>query len=197
MKIIERFITAKNGNDEKDLEIKERYFDRVIEILKKSYAPIGGLKSLDQDEEILRPEYIWKLVKRNNDITAVALYKGNMQDRKLVLIGRDADLDPQAKEDLYSLIQEDIRRTERYVWGEVSGALEHIFVDKFKANTVTTKDSYSINKKLGKNIEPIDNYHYNRKIGNDTITKRIVGNVPKKYLDDDVDSPLLDNHRTN
>ena len=191
MNLEERFITINSGNNKEDLDNKSKYFDDVIRILKDSYAPIGGLVSLTDDKEILNPNYIWKLVRRNEDITAVALYKGTLNDRKLVLLGRDKNLDPQAKNDLYMLIKEDIKDKNRFVWGEVSGALEHIF-DKFGANTIPSEESTKILARQGKLTTKRDKDHYDRRIGNKIYTKKMIGNVPDKYLDDDkIDSPFL------
>lgn len=191
MKLEERFVTiATERNNE---ELKQKYFEQVINILKKSYEKIGGLKSLDSDDEILRPEYIWKLVKRGETITACILYKGTLQDRKLVLAG--CDQTPSGKQDLYKIIQEDIKYPERYSWGEVSDALEHIFL-KYGAKTHEFPEIERILSKLGKNIETSDDrLHYKRKIGNTLLKKSLVGNVPNKYLSDEdsIDSEFLKN----
>lgn len=190
MRLQERFITVKN----EDEELKKKYFNQVIDLLKKSYAKIGGLVSLDSDEEILRPEYLWKLVKRGDTITAAILYRGNLQDRKMTLVGTIGT--PEAKRDLYMILSEDIKQLDRNAWGEVSGALEHIYIDKLGGTPRDNAIADKVLAKLGKTVtKHIGDTKYTRRIGNTEYEKTLVGNVPSKYTDDDVDSSFLSNYK--
>lgn len=194
MELNEKFVTAWN----EDIEMKKKYFDKVIKILKDSYKSIGGLVSLDGDEEILKKNYIWKLVVRGESVSACVLYKGLGDNRKIALAGTDGTT--QGKNDLNMILKEDIKLLDRGVWGELSGALEHTYIDKLGGIAFPAVVSKEIMKLLGKEIEiqtkPIkdiikgrevelqpDNKHYIRNIGGEPHRKVLVGNVPPLYTD--------------
>lgn len=82
LQLNERFV-----NLIQDQESKEKYKRDVWDILQKSYAEIGGIKgsgfsSMDDMLNIL----FWKLVVKNSEVQAVAMYK-DKGGRKLVATG--------------------------------------------------------------------------------------------------------------
>ena len=204
MKLNEHFITAWN----EDTDLKQKYFDQVINILETSYKSIGGLVSLENNEEILKKNYIWKLVVRSDKVTACVLYKGVGDNRKIALAGTDGST--QGKNDLNMILKEDIKLLNRGVWGELSGALEHTYVDKLGGMVFPAVVSKEIMKLLGKQVEvqtkPFkdvvkgkgvelqpDSRHYIRDIGGKPHRKAIVGNVPMLYIDKVRNNTFKDN----
>lgn len=178
MKLNEQFVTLWN----EDTLNKQKYFDEVIEILRASYKSIGGLISLESDEEILNKRYIWKLTTRNKKVTACVLYKGVGDNRKIALAGTDGS--SQGKSDLNMILKEDIKLLDRGVWGELSGTLEHIYLDKLGGISFPAVVSKEIMKLLNKEVEvDSDNKHYTRDIGGIQHKKILVGNVPPLYID--------------
>jgi hypothetical protein len=67
MKLIERFINLKD-----DMSEKEQYFDDVVKIMQYSYKNVSGGCPSDM-EKYLKPEYFWKLVKRDGKIVAAII----------------------------------------------------------------------------------------------------------------------------
>ena len=121
--LVEKYITAFQKDE------KEKYFYEVIQLIDKSYASIGGVKSLDSYDELLDDKYFWKLVRKNSKIVAVQIYKDVNGSRKAVLVGTDGtDVGKQA---LYALLSEDIKLKDRGAFIEISGPkMEHIHIDK-------------------------------------------------------------------
>lgn len=194
MRLNEHFVTIWN----EDIKEKRKWFDEVINILKESYKSIGGLASLEKDEEILEKQYIWKLVTRQGHVSACVLYKGVEDNRKIALAGTNGT--SPGKEDLNMILKEDIKLLDRGVWGELSGALEHTYVDKLGGIAFPAVVAKEIMKLLGKQVEiqtkpykdiiigkevelQPDNKHYIRNIGGTPHRKVVVGNVPSLYID--------------
>ncbi len=148
-------------------EDKEKYSDVVWEILQKTYAPLGGFKSASSKEELIKDSFLWKLVRRNNKIVAVAIYK-DKYGRKGIAKGCDGSID--GKKALISIIREDMKLDRS--WGEVSGKLADIMIAKggipvpnTLAATITGKNIISLNP---------DGYHYTRMIGDQPHEKIII-----------------------
>jgi hypothetical protein len=79
--INERFVNL-NSNQLID------YIDPVWNILQKSYAPIGGFKTASSRQDLLKKVNFAKLVKKNDKIIAVRLYK-DQNGRKGIAGGTD------------------------------------------------------------------------------------------------------------
>lgn len=177
--LCERYLTIVNEDEKKE------YLDDVWNILQFSYAPIGGIASIQNPEELLNDKYFWKLVRKNNKIVAVTIYKGGYSSRKIALGGSDGT--PEGKQALFNMCREDASRIERGAWAEVSGAMEHIYIFKYGATPIPAELSVKILNDLGKEVKSIskDGYHYTRRIGNRDYEKIMMGNVPEKYRTDD------------
>ena len=195
MNLIEHFVTAWNN----DNKTKGLYFNDVIDILEKSYEPIGGLISLPDRKEILNSQHIWKLVTRNNKVTACIIYKGKANNRKLILAGTDGS--KQGKEDLKLILKDDIRDLRRGTWGELSGAMEHIYLDTLKGNAVPKEISSAIMQVLGKDARAVsdnsDKIHYTRTIGGQKHQKAMVGNPPKEFVNKAISGEFIDLDKDN
>jgi hypothetical protein len=135
----------------------------------ESYKNIGGFLTASSAEQLLEKTDMIKIIRRNQKITACSCYKLSKNNRKLICGATDGS--EQGKKDLYTIISEDINRFERGAISEVSGALEHIYVNKFNATKIpNTKVSEIIGKEI---IPDDDGYHYVRKIGGVFVKKNI------------------------
>ena len=178
--LLEHYITLFNDNDD-DYVKKEQYLDEVWVILQKSYKNIGGIASMSSPDDLLSDKLIWKLVIRGGKVIACNIYKGSGNSRKLVAGGTDGS--PEGKEDFYKMCREEVKRLERNSWGEVSGAMEGVFLFKLGATPIPADVARNVLKDRGKDILSVSNdgFHYTRKIGGKSYEKIMFGNVPEKY----------------
>ena len=90
MKLIERFINLKDDRSE-----KEQYFDEVVNIMQDSYKNVpGGCPS--NMAKYLKPDYFWKLLKRDGKIIAAIIYKitgKNLSDKNVWITDKDGKID--------------------------------------------------------------------------------------------------------
>lgn len=174
--IVEHYLTFKENKEDKD-----KYLDKVWDLLEKSYASKGGIKGCVK-EDLLSPNILWKLVRKNGDIVAVSIYKVIGDTRKAIAAG--TDMTSLGKESLYSIIAEDVTETNRKVWAEVSGAPEHMFKKK-GAEMFPADLAEKVLKNLGKDIisKSDDGYHYTRLIDGIPYEKVMVGQLPICILD--------------
>lgn len=177
--LYERYLTITEESE------KLQYLDDVWKILTFSYAKIGGIASIQNKEQLLDSKYFWKLVRKNNKIVAVTIYKGSYTNRKLALGGSDGT--PEGKQAFFNMCEEDATRVERGTWAEVSGAMKHIYIFKYGATPIPADLATKILNDVGKEVLSIskDGYHYTRRIGNQNYEKIMMGNVPQKYRTDD------------
>jgi hypothetical protein len=89
MKLNEIFLFERYVNLIGDDPRKDQYKDEVYSILTRSYEKMGGLKgSGTESPEALKSIPFWKLVRKDNRIVAVVLYK-DKNGRKSVAVGTD------------------------------------------------------------------------------------------------------------
>jgi len=102
----ERFVNFVGTNDEV-IERRRQYLDEVWDMLRKSYAPIGGIKGrgFESKEAILRLPF-WKVIKRNGEVVGVVIYKDS-NGRKAVASGTNGT--PEAKEALKMVVKSDVK----------------------------------------------------------------------------------------
>lgn len=182
--LVEKYITTFQKDE------KEKYFHEVIQLIDKTYAPIGGAKNLDSYDELLDDKYFWKLVRKNSKIVAVQIYKDVNGSRKAVLAGTDGtDVGKQA---LYALLSEDIKLKDRGAFIEISGPkMEHIHIDKLGNTPIQPEVAIRILNALGKDGKVLSNkekltldsnykdYYYKRIINGQLLYKTMVGNIDK------------------
>jgi hypothetical protein len=116
--LFERFINL-IGDDER----KHHYKDEVYALLQKSYEPLGGIKGsgFSSPDEMVKNIPFWKLVKKNDKIIVVILYK-DKNGRKSVALGTDGtDL---AK----SVVQNIIKQEDNRSYSEKSKAALGMFL---------------------------------------------------------------------
>ena len=148
----------------------------------------------DNDNDALLDKYIWNIVESdNNEIIGVTIYNnGDGISRKISLMSVKAELNEEGKwittneaKEAMNLLLSDLKpeNKNRYAWAEVSGALEHILVDKMNIIPCDIDKAFNIMANKGKLVIPDkDGIHYSRTIGDEIEHKVIVGNVPKYLL---------------
>ena len=163
---LEKFVNLWNKED------MSKYIDEVYDIMVKSYESIGGFLTANSPQELQNKTDLIKIIKRQGKISAVSCYKVSNNQRKLICGGTDGT--ERGKNDLYMIINEDIKQIYRNAYAEVSGKLEHIYL-KRGANIIPNNVVSLI---IDKEIEPDpDGFHYYREIMGQKIKKLLVGNV--------------------
>lgn len=167
--LVEHYI---NIFDDKE---KEKYIDVVWDILERTYAPIGWFQSAATKQELINKSWLWKLVRKNDKIVAVAIYK-DKQGRKAIAKGSDgSDIGKKAVKKIYL---DDASLKDRNSWGEFSGAAEKLML-KYGGIPVPNymvKNILNDKKILSYNS---DGFHYTRIIGDTPREKIIIGNIKK------------------
>jgi hypothetical protein len=173
--LLEKFLTVLPSTS-KDEQLK--YAKEVWPMIDDAYRYIGGLagiKTYDKfvDEFINNPddEFIWKLVKRGSDITAVVIYKMKNGGRKSVALACLPT--PRGGNDLNMILSEDMRLKERGAWAEVSGKALGKFLNM---GAMIIPNSVANVLLPNKEIQPLeDGYFYKRFIKGEPHVKMIVG----------------------
>ncbi len=169
---------------EYDVQIKRKYMDQVWDILQDAYSGQGGLiaNGFGTPEEMLNIPF-WKLDIIDNKVNAVFMYKfiqvNNVYIRKLIAIGISRDNVDVSRLKLKNMMKREFNRS----IFEVSLLLENYiirnFPDEYKKYIFTVEQVKSILK--GKEIIPIDEFRYERLIGNTYTKKVMIGTIKEKY----------------
>lgn len=172
----EKIINIIDPNDSENI-------DEIWDILIDSYKNIGGFQSATDKEDLKRKVWMFKAAKYNNRIVCVLCYKKE-KGRKLIALGTDGS--EIGKEKLYQILKDDKELLDRNSWGEVSGKMEHILLNKLEyvplPNTFT---EYLLpNKEC---ILSEDGYHYTRFIKGVPYVKILIGypnisNLPESTI---------------
>ena len=162
-----------------DKSDKEKYADEIWEILQKSYEKIGGFKSYEDKEDMIKDSSLWKIVKKDGKIVFVSVYKDKF-GRKAVALGTDGS-DTGKK---YFKEVKDADMNLKRSWAEVSGSVEHYLSKKHSDSKVSNKFAKELTGKeiISKND---DKFHYTRKIANHEHEKVIYG-YPKGVSEDSI-----------
>lgn len=144
------------------------YIDDIWDIMQKSYAPIGGFLTASSKDDLISKVWLAKLVRKNNKIIAVRLYKDQF-GRKGIAGGTDGSIE--GKLAFYKMIDEDIIRNRS--WAEVSDKMEFI-LRKRGAMPIPNSFAEKLTKKEIISLNP-DGYHYTRLIGGKPHEKIIFG----------------------
>jgi len=159
-------------------EEKEPYAKEVWDILQRSYAKIGGFKGSPDVDDLIDDSWLWKMNRKNGKIISVRIYKDKL-GRKSIAAGSDGS--DAGKASLFKTLQDDIK-LERF-WGEASGKMLHILMNKLNAQPVPNEFAAKI---LGKKILKLhsDGYTYTRLIAGEPHDKIIlVGKDVGTFLD--------------
>ena len=165
-KLNEHYVTVTNNND------MNKYVDIVWNMLQAAYKDIGGFLTAKTKDELIKKTSLWKLVRRNNNIVAVAIYTSKKGGRKLIAVATDGTTI--GKDALYSIIKEDIKMmNQRQAWAEVSGKIEYLY-NKMGGVVIPSKYVQDIIK--DKEIfGQKDDGHYSRNIKGEPHEKIIFG----------------------
>lgn len=168
----ERYITLTDNIN------MNKYIDVVWDMLQATYKDIGGFLTAKSKNELIKKSSLWKLVRKNNKIVAVAIYTSKHGGRKLIAVAADGT--SIGKDALYSIIREDIKMmTQRQAWAEVSGKMEYLY-NKFGGVVVPSKYIQDILR--GKEISnQKSDGHYSRYIKGTPHEKIIFG-----WIDPDI-----------
>ena len=127
----------------------------------------------------------WKVVRKNDIIIAVMLYK-DKQGRKMITLGTNGT--KEGKVELKRMIKDDVSLGRGY--GEVSGpvlaVIKKMFTEKeLEEFFVPSDTAIDVLNKTSKGAVPVDKFSYARKIGGTTIIKSMYGKIGK-YLPTDI-----------
>jgi hypothetical protein len=154
-------------------EDKKKYMPLVWNMMQKSYVKAGGFHSADSPEDLANKSKLWKLHRKNGEITAAVIYK-DAHGRKVIAGGTNGS--EEGKHGLMHINSEDI--TKHRAWGEFSGAMEHLML-KHGAKYISHAH---VERLTGKSVlkKHDDGVHYDRDIGGHTHTKALMGYPDKK-----------------
>lgn len=184
--LAERFVNALAPGD------KEKYKDKVFSLLQSSYAAIGGLKGsgFRNADDMVKNIPMWKMVRRNGEIVAVAMYK-DKNGRKRVAVGSNGT--QEGKDGVASIFKEDFSRA-YFEISEKSLAfhvkiLGYDFLKKYATPVsmvkgITGDETYPIeadDKEAAKHPQ-LKQYFYRREIGGHLHTKLLVGSPGNKIV---------------
>jgi hypothetical protein len=149
-------------------EEKEPFADRVLELIKIAYAPIGGNSNIVSARQLIDDTGMWKLVRRRGEIIFANIYK-DRQGRKGMAIGHDGS--DAGKAEVFKTIIEDIKL--KRSWSEVSGASAKVAMRLGTPVVPNNLASELLNKPIIAYGD--DGYSYTRSIGGQLKTKIIIG----------------------
>ena len=155
-------------------EDMHKYADEVWNILQKSYAKVpGGFLTAKNVEDLINKTWLWKLVKKDNKIIALKLYKFSKGGRKAIAGGTDGSID--GKKELLKIMHDDINLKDRKSWAEASGATE-VHLTRLGAIPIPNKYASELLDKEILSYDP-DGYHYIRTISGIPTRKIMMGNI--------------------
>lgn len=101
-----------------------------------------------------------------------------------------SDGSAEGKSALLQFLNEEVSQIDRYSWGEVSGAVEHV-LQKYGAVPVPAPLAIALLQSIHMHNTPSiiskiiriekDGYHYTRNIGGKLVTKIVYGNIGKDF----------------
>lgn len=152
----------------------------VIDLVNKTYEPIGGYYGTTDIERLVRTTSLIKVVKDADDkLIACAYYRNMNNSFKLQAYGNDGTR--LGKDGVKAIIKSDVAPYTNWIWGEVSGAIEHYF-KKFERYPLPNSFVAEVLKKNPDDIElSKDGFHYKRRIGNNSeATEKVVYGFPNQ-----------------
>ena len=152
----------------------------VIDLVNKTYEPIGGYYGTTDIERLVRTTSLVKVVRdTDGKLVACAYYRNMHNSFKLQAYGNDST--QYGKECVKAIIKSDVAPYINWIWGEVSGAIEHYF-KKFEGYPLPNSLVAEVLKKNPDDIElSKDGFHYKRKIGaNNEATEKVVYGFPNQ-----------------
>lgn len=169
--ITEHFVNCKNENE------MRKYGDIVWKILQKAYEYCGGIKNVNNVDDLIKDTHLWKLYRKDNEIKAVICYTDRKGGRKLCLLGQDGS--DEGRKMLKKMMEDDFKLKDRQSWVGVSGKAA---ITALKHGGIPVPSEIAI-QYMGSKCKAYDEYWYNRPIKNsegevENHLKIMVGNPP-------------------
>ena len=171
-------------------EDKEKYVDDVISLINNAYKDLGGAAGLTE-KKLMDKNTFFKLVRRGGKIIACAVYSyrsaantnttffdPKRDERKIRYVGQDGSRE--GKDAVKTIMKDDIVRPERGFWGEVSGKVEKMYIQRGAIPIPNTVAALILkNDFKSRDIQELDpdGYHYWRNIGDEPHRKMLIGNA--------------------
>lgn len=168
--------TIVDGNKIKEL------LPAIINIVIKTYEPIGGYYGQTNINRLARTTSMVKIIKNDiGQIISCAFYRNVQNSYKLQAYGQDGSI--AGKNGVKKIIETDISPYDNWIWGEVSGKVEKYF-KIFKGYPLPNEFAAEVLEKNPDNIElSMDGFHYKRKIGeNTTTTEKVIYGFPNQEI---------------
>ncbi|MCF0125570.1 MAG: hypothetical protein HUJ68_07430 [Clostridia bacterium] len=188
----EHFVNLFPKNKPVESSLKKEIYNLFV----KGYSAIGGMAGVSTIDDFFNEVDMIKINKRDGTIAAACAYGFDKGGRKLKFCTADKT-HPKGKDALIQLMQDDIRRTERGFWGEVSGQPLHMYLRYANAPVINPEDIKKVlyNKEFLdfdkdndlQNIDPKfrDEYKnaYIRKLGDGKYHPKVaIGYVPSEKV---------------
>lgn len=165
-------------------EDKQKYAQQVWDVIQSSYARVGGIqgKGFASVDDMIKTIPMWKVFRRGDDVKAVMMYR-DKGGRKRVAIATDGS--QEGKKMLKKMLIDEYKTGRSF--GEVSdnslNFIRRLFTPAELRSFIIPFDI--VKEKLkGKELENIDGYFYNRKIGGKWHTKLMLGNPNAERIDE-------------
>ena len=169
--------------------------DSVYKLLVDTYSKIDDevakskkLVGCSTSKQLVKIANFWKYRTFNGKVIAAQLYSTKYGGRKLMYSGSDGSTE--GKSALLQFLNEEVSQIDRYSWGEVSGAVEHV-LQKYGAVPVPAPLAIALLQSIHMHNTPSiiskiiriekDGYHYTRNIGGKLVTKIVYGNIGKDF----------------
>lgn len=178
--LLETFDNLFNNDGEK----RQALAPKVFTMLQNAYASIGGLKGagFTSPEDMIANIPMWKVFRRGQDIKAVMMYK-DTNGRKRVAMATDGS--HEGKATLAKMIADEYAHGGRS-YAEISGGSlnfhKKVLGDKLDSITIPPSQVASILDMDPSEIRIVSDAEYQRQLGGDWITKRMVGTIGKKLV---------------
>lgn len=163
-----------------DVDAIKSLLPTIVGIVMKTYRPIGGYYRNTTVNKLSRSTSLMKIVRNgNSEISSCAFYRNVNGSFKIQAYGNDGT--KFGKDGVKAIIATDVAPYTNWIWGEVSGPIEHYF-KKFEGYPLPNDFVVEV---LGKNPDDIelsdDGFHYRRKIGdNDDPTEKVIYGFPNE-----------------
>lgn len=167
-----------------DKEQIVKLLPEVIDLINKTYEPIGGYYGTTDIERLIRTTSLVKAIKDiDGKLIACAYYRNMHNSFKLQAYGHDGS--HKGKAGVKAIIKSDVAPYTNWIWGEVSGVIEHYF-KKFEGYPLPNSLVAEVLKKNSDDITlSKDGFHYKRKIGaNESATEKVVYGFPNQDIAD-------------
>lgn len=167
-----------------DLSRIKELLPEVVNLVKSTYRPIGGYYGNTDISKLSRSISLIKLVKaEDGHIASCAFYRNANGGFKIQAYGNDGT--QFGKDGVKAIVKSDTAPYTNWIWGEVSGAIEHYF-KKFEGYPLPNEFVVEVLHKSPNDIELLDDgFHYRRRIGqNEDQTEKVIYGFPNKEIAD-------------